>query len=103
MVPAFSIAGLLVVVLRARRSVGAYGIPRRPAFSSHPASFDFDRLRRNPIPKGAPFYLAPANRECGAAVCALIRLVLFPAPEQRQRSHGVASSYSPSYSFDSWK
>src|SRR5438046_1139802 len=103
MVPTFSIAGLLFFVLRARRSVGAYGIPRRPAFSSHPASFVFDRLRRNPISKGAPFYLAPANRECGAALCALIRLVLFPAPEQRQRSPGVASSYYPRDSFDAGK
>jgi hypothetical protein len=103
MVPTFSIAGLLFFVLRARRSVGAYGIPRRPAFSSHAVSFFFDRLRRNPIPKGAPFYLAPANRECGAALCALIRLVLFPAPEQRQRSPGVASSYYPRDSFDAGK
>ena len=72
---------------------------------SHPTRqvFFSDRLRRNPISKGAPFYLAPANRECGAALCALIRLVLFPAPEQRQRSPGVASSYYPRDSFDAGK
>src|SRR5229473_4934043 len=31
----FCIAGLLFFVLRARRTLGAYRIPRRPAFSSH--------------------------------------------------------------------
>jgi len=31
----FFIAGLLFIVLRARRTLGAYRIPRRPAFSSH--------------------------------------------------------------------
>src|SRR6516162_438950 len=31
----FCIAGLLFIVLRARRTLGAYRIPRRPVFSSH--------------------------------------------------------------------
>jgi len=31
----FFIAGLLFIVPRARRTLGAYRIPRRPAFSSH--------------------------------------------------------------------
>jgi hypothetical protein len=31
----FCIAGLLFIVLRARRTLGAYRIPRRPAFSFH--------------------------------------------------------------------
>src|SRR6266404_2483221 len=43
----FFTAGLLSLVLRARRLLGAYRIPRRPAFSSHLVNAVVSMGRRN--------------------------------------------------------
>src|SRR5438046_1649242 len=48
MVPTFSIAGLLFFVLRARRSVGAYGIPAETGLLIPPGKFFFRSVETQP-------------------------------------------------------
>src|SRR5258708_39342339 len=54
----FFIAGLLFIVLRARRTLGAYRIPRRPAFSSHLIR----GYRRSPIKGNVKRNTSPSAR-----------------------------------------
>jgi hypothetical protein len=57
----FFIAGLLFFVPQARRTLGAYRIPRRPAFSSHLVNAETGKVGPGTQVTGLPTYRGVTN------------------------------------------